>query len=177
MAAFVLSLIGSDRTGLVAAVADVLADHDGNWEQSHLGEVAGVFAGVVLVTIPDPSAAAFRDALDPLRDLGLLDISLRPGGDTSPDDTAGPVLTFDLVGNDRPGIVHDVSRLLTSLDVSIADLRTWTSSAPMAGGTLFHATASVRLPPDLSVDALVGHLEGLAHEMMVDLTPVAASGT
>lgn len=171
MASFVLSLIGSDRTGLVAALADVVSDHDGNWEQSRLGELAGVFAGVVLVSVPDGSATAFQQALHPLRDLGLLDITLREGD--AQGDAAGTALTFELVGNDRPGIVHDVSRLLTSLDVGIAELETWTSSAPMAGGTLFHATAVVRLPRRLTVDTLVEQLEGLAHEMMVDLSPVA----
>lgn len=173
MASFVLSLIGTDRPGLVAALADVVHDHDGNWEQSHLGELAGTFAGVVLVTVPGSSTTAFREALTPLRELGLLDITLRPGEDTEPGRGAGPGLAFEVVGNDRPGIVHDLSRLLTSLDVSIAELRTWTSSAPMAGGTLFHATAVVRLPDDLDVEGLVQHLEGLANELMVDLAPVA----
>ncbi|MBY5163936.1 glycine cleavage system protein R [Salsipaludibacter albus] len=171
MASYVLSLIGTDRTGLVAAVADVVTDHGGNWEQSHLGELAGVFAGVVLVTVPDGNAAAFRTALGPLRELGLLDTSLHEGEESVT--TTGPELAFELVGNDRPGIVHDVSRLLSSLDVSIAELRTETSSAPMAGGNLFHAAAVVRLPDGLEVDTLVERLEGLADEIMVDLTPAA----
>jgi glycine cleavage system regulatory protein len=174
MASFVLSLIGSDRTGLVEAISDVVTDHGGNWERSHLGELAGVFAGVVQVRVPDAAADDFRRALEPLGDLGLFDIALHEGAHDATDRGGGTELAFELVGNDRPGIVHDVSHLLASLDVSIAELETWTSSAPMAGGVLFHANALVRLPGSLEVDALVDHLEGLAHELMVDLTPTAS---
>ena len=74
-----------------------------------------------------------------------------------------------LVGNDRPGIVRDISRVLARSGVNIDELETGTSSAPMTGETLFHASARVRVPPSVSLDALRGELEALAGELMVDL--------
>ena len=52
MTTLVLTVIGDDRAGLVKALADVVSAHDGNWEQSHLAELAGQFAGIVVVTVP-----------------------------------------------------------------------------------------------------------------------------
>ena len=170
MTTLVLSLIGSDRTGLVEALAAVLADHAGNWERSHLTELAGVFAGVAVVTVPDDREEAFTAALEPLRDRGLLDVRAMGGAGEEPVEH-GTQVRFELVGNDRPGIVREVSGLLAGLGVSIVELQTRTESAAMAGGTLFRADAVVTLPDELSLDALVGHLEQLADELMVDITP------
>lgn len=175
MARFVLSLIGSDRTGLVEALADVVVEHGGNWERSHVTELRGNFAGLVLVSVPGDRVAEFRDAVGRLREDGLLDVTVRPAADgdrADADAETATTMSFALVGTDRPGIVRDVSRLLVELDVSIDDLRSWTSSAAMAGGTLFEAEAVVRLPGGLSVDDLVARLESLANDLMVDVTPI-----
>ena len=177
MSTHVPSIIGTDRPGLVEALAGVVAEHGGNWERSHVTELAGTFAGVVLVTVPDARSAAFVAAAQGLHAEGL-EVTVRGdrgGGDDAGGDPSagGGELAFELVGNDRPGIVRELGALLASLDVSIVDLRSWTSSAAMAGGTLFHAAAVVRLPVGLAAAGLVEELEGLANELMVDLTPIA----
>ncbi len=59
MAHLVLTLVGEDRAGLVRAVADAVSARGGNWERSELAELAGAFAGIVLVSVPDEQ----RDAL------------------------------------------------------------------------------------------------------------------
>ena len=63
MATLVLTLIGDDRAGLVNAVAEVVARHGGNWERSQMAELAGKFAGIVLVTVPDDSVDALVSAV------------------------------------------------------------------------------------------------------------------
>jgi len=47
MTTLVLTVVGADRAGLVAAVADVVTEHGGNWENSELAELAGAFAGII----------------------------------------------------------------------------------------------------------------------------------
>lgn len=176
MNSFVLTIIGTDRTGLVEALSDVVADHDGNWERSHVTELEGMFAGVVLVHVPPDRAEAFRDALAPLRDQGLLDVTLRPAASTAEPAEDAVTVGFEVVGADRIGIVREVSHALTSLGVSITDLRTWTESAPMAGTTLFHAAAVVRLPDGVDRWALMAALEGLDDDLMVDVFEPPATG-
>ncbi len=77
MATLVLTVIGDDRAGLVNAVAQVVAGHGGNWERSQMAELAGKFAGIVLVTVPDNGVDELVAALEPLP--GMLDIMAQPG--------------------------------------------------------------------------------------------------
>ncbi|MDX1659358.1 MAG: ACT domain-containing protein [Nitriliruptorales bacterium] len=168
MESFVLSIIGRDRAGLVEALAEVVANHGGNWERSHMTELAGMFAGMVLVRVPKDRAEPFREALEPLRDRGLMEVTLRPA-DSEEDGADGTTVRFEVVGADRPGIVREVSHRLASRGVSIIDLETWTESAAMAGSALFHAVAVARLPDGVSRDDLVGALEDLSADLMVDI--------
>ena len=43
--------------------AGVVAKHGGNWEKSHMTELAGKFAGIVLVTAPSSAVEALATDL------------------------------------------------------------------------------------------------------------------
>ena len=45
MTDLVLTLLGSDRPGLVELVAGVIAAHGGNWLESRMSHLCGKFAG------------------------------------------------------------------------------------------------------------------------------------
>lgn len=166
MAQLVLTVAGSDRAGLVKALADVIAEHGGNWEQSELSELAGVFAGVVLVSVDDAGAQQLADDLGALD--GLLRVSAQSGSAVTA--AAGPTLTFTVLGNDRPGIVRDVTSVLEIRALSIDRFESRTIEAPMAGGVLFEATAVVRMSQGADASAVIAELETLAGEIQVDLT-------
>ena len=168
MESFVLTIIGADRAGLVDALSEVVADHGGSWQRSQMTELAGMFAGMVLVQVPGERAADFRAALTPLREQGLMDVTLRAAATGEPTEDA-PTLHFEVVGADRPGIVHEVSHLLAARGIGIVELRTWTESAAMAGSPLFRAAAVVQLPQDVSAADLTAALEDLSDDLMVDL--------
>jgi len=74
------------------------------------------------------------------------------------------------VGNDRPGIVRDLARVLSRRHVNVEELHTSCEAAPMAGGMLFRATALVRVPGDVALDELRAALESLADDLMVELS-------
>lgn len=166
MAHLVLTLIGDDRAGLVAATADVITAHGGNWERSQLAELAGMFAGVVEVSVPDERVAELTASLGELD--GLLKVVARPG--TTEPGVAWPELRANLVGNDRPGIVREVSAVLARHGLNIETLDTHTVDAPMGGGRLFEAEVVARVPPSADVSALRADLERLAAEILVDIT-------
>ena len=174
MRTLVLSIIGDDRAGLVEALADVVVDHGGTWDRSQMTAMAGVFAGVALVRLPAGRVEDFRTAVAPLADEGVLEVTVRPAreeGDTTLD-AAAPAARVEVVGADRPGIVHEVAEQLVGLGVGIVELRTWTEPAPMAGGALFRAVADVQLPDGVSRGRLVAALEALPDNLMVDLAEV-----
>jgi glycine cleavage system regulatory protein len=77
---------------------------------------------------------------------------------------------LELVGQDRPGIVREISRALATRDINVEELETWCSSAPMSGEMLFHARAALRLPGNGALDELRDALERLGDELMVDVS-------
>ncbi|GAA1654271.1 glycine cleavage system protein R [Microbacterium flavum] len=177
MAHLVLTVVGEDRAGLVNALARRISEGGGNWERSELAELAGAFAGIVLVTVPDDGVAALTASLEDLD--GLLTVAVHSGapgagGGGAPAsgaaDAARRTLSFTVLGNDRPGIVRDVTAAIAAHAVSIDTFRSRTLDAPMAGGTLFEAVVTVSVPPTGDADEITRALEALAGEIQVDLT-------
>jgi len=168
----VLTVIGDDRAGLVSALADVVTAHDGNWEDSQLAELAGKFAGIVVVGVPADRVDELTTALRELD--GLLEVTSHPGAEGAAagavaDDADAQRLTVDLLGNDSPGIVREVSSVLSRHELSIETMTTETREAPMAGGLLFEAHVVVRVPGGSDTAALRADLERLATELLVDI--------
>lgn len=133
-----------------------------------MARLAGKFAGIVVVAVPDDRVQGFLGDLAPLHEQGLLEVRAERGEDAG----LGPEavrLSLEVVGADRPGIVHAISRALAAGDVGIEELQTATREAPMAGGMLFEATATLFAPPGTSADDLRPLLEEIADELMVDL--------
>ncbi len=113
---------------------------------------------------------------------GMLDITVhsgQPGPRTGSGSvgavtaTAGHTVALELLGNDRPGIVREVSGVLARHGLSIAEMATATREAPMAGGRLFEARLSAPVPADANLEALRADLERIAHEVLVEITVAA----
>lgn len=133
-----------------------------------MAQLAGKFAGIVMITVPDERADALIRDLEPLEARGLLDITAARSTPREPP-SGSTRLSLELVGIDQPGIVRDVSDALAARGVSIDELDTETSSAPMDGGVLFKASAVLVAPVDVSLDTLRDVLEELAQQLMVDI--------
>jgi glycine cleavage system regulatory protein len=167
MADLVLTLIGPDRPGLVEALAERVAAHGGNWLESRMAHLAGHFAGLLHVEVPDDRLTALEAALGDLQGLGLR--VLAHGGTARPAEKPRTV-RLEATGQDHPGIVRDIAQVLARHRVNIAELTTDRLSAPMAGGPLFVARARLEVPPGLDPDRLRQDLERIAHDLMVDLS-------
>ena len=74
-----------------------------------------------------------------------------------------------LIGNDRPGIIREISKSVTDLAVNFEKLTSECAPAPMSGGALFKASASLKIPKGVSVDLLKRALENLADDLIVDI--------
>jgi len=168
MTTLVLTVVGDDRSGLVAAVADVVGAHGGNWETSQLAELSGAFAGIIEVSVARERADDLRTALASLE--GLLKVTVHAGTDAVQAAAGSRPLTLEVVGNDRAGIVRDISAVLTAHGVTIDRMATRTTDAAMYGGRLFEATVAARVPASVDLDALTAELERLATEIQVDVT-------
>ena len=128
--------------------------------------MAGQFAGIVRVDVPAQAHSELRAALEKLSAFGIRVQFAETGAE--PVSYSKPI-NMELVGNDRPGIVRDVTRLLTEQGVNVEQLVTNVEPAPMSSETLFRAHALLGLPLNMSLDALQERLETLADELMVEL--------
>ena len=167
--ALVLTVIGEDRPGLVEALADLVASHEGSWDESRMARLAGHFAGVVQIHLPDERAEALIGALPGLADRGLSASVVDSDWSLAVVDHRRSI-GLELVGQDRPGIVREISGVLAQLGVSVQDLRTVVESAPMSGESLFRATAELAPPEDVELERIRDALERLADELMVDVS-------
>ena len=163
----VLTVIADDQPGIIKTVSEVLDTHRGNWTQSSMSSLAGQFAGILLVSLPAKNAEACVEELNGLESVGLRVIAHVSNAEPGSDETNEYVL--NLVGNDRKGIVHDVTTILASHNVNVNNLETLVESASMGGGELFKASAQLVVPRSADINALENELEELANELMVDI--------
>ncbi len=176
MTDLVLTLIGPDRPGLVEAVARPIAAHGGNWLESRMAHLAGQFAGILRVEVPDDRAAALTEALRALRGGGLEASGLKltiESGPAREAEAGARTFVLELMGLDRPGIVREISHALAGRGVNIEELTTDRTTAPMSGELLFRSRARVTLPARTDPDELRQHLERLAGDLMVQITLAA----
>lgn len=173
----VLTVIAADRPGLVSQLSDTITAGGGNWLDARMASLAGQFAGILLVGVAEERADALAAALQALPGLRLVvhKSAADMAGTAAAAEPAGATLRLELLGQDRPGIVRDISRALADRQVSITDFQTERSSGSFSGEAMFKARALLQLPPGLDPFDLRRALEGLSDEWMVDLgVPPAA---
>ena len=163
----VVTVIGDDRPGIVERLSDVVLEAGANWEESRMARLAGKFAGILRISVDAANADTLAAGLRAAGGTGLTVVAERGAGAAAAD---ARTVRLELVGNDHPGIIRDIARVLAQQQINIEELETGVSSAPMSGEQLFRARAQLRLPQAVTIDALRGRLEALARELMVDLS-------
>ena len=164
----VLTVVSDDRPGIVEVLSDVLAGHGGNWTESSMLSLAGKFAGILLAEVPPENADGFVAALAALEAQGIKVLAESSSGSGQDEDAR--YVSLELVGQDRPGIVHEITEVLARHAVNVQELETTVQSASMSGERLFLAHAKVFIPAGADAGSLQDELEALANELMVDLS-------
>ncbi|KXK59463.1 amino acid-binding protein [Micromonospora fluostatini] len=156
-----ITVIGRDRPGIVADVAEGLARLGANLTDSTMTRLRGHFA-MTLICV-GPTAAEAEAALAPLAADGQLLATVRavtPDGEAVP---AGEPYVLAVHGADRMGIVAALTRLLADVGGNVTDLST------RLAGSLYVVVAEVDLPPG-TADELAGRLTRTAADLGVEAT-------
>ena len=140
----VLTVIGDDRPGLVEQLASAISAHEGSWCESSMSHLAGKFAGIVAISVPDAEIDALKATLAALPGLRVTAEASRPAGPAA-GETGTRRLKLALVGHDRIGIVREVSQVLARHAVNVEDLSTHTASAPMSADSWSHNASSAAI--------------------------------
>lgn len=164
----VLTVIGEDRPGLVESLSGVIATHGGSWLESRMARLAGKFAGILRASVPSDRANMITADLASLEARGLK-VVVEVAAEAP---VALPVraLRLELIGDDHPGIVRDISHALAQRGINVEELHTEIVSAPMSGDPLFKASARLAAPAALSLDELRDEIERLSVDLVVDIS-------
>jgi glycine cleavage system regulatory protein len=163
----VMTVIGKDRPGLVESVASIVAEHGGNWLESRMSRLGGYFAGIVHVEVPAEKEGPLAEALKHLDARGL---TVVVHSDRAQASTARQTNILEIVGQDRPGIVRQISHTLAEFGVNVEELQTECASAAMTGETLFKARAVLNVPTSCDVSRLRQELERIAGDLIVEIS-------
>ncbi|PCH62986.1 MAG: glycine cleavage system protein R [SAR86 cluster bacterium] len=169
----VLTIIGDDKPGLVESLSQTIADNNGNWLESQMSQLAGKFAGILRVSVSDANAEQLIEQLQQrcgslkmqIERVSLASVAHKP-----------TTLVLNLVANDRPGIIKEISAALAKLHVNVEKLHSECTNAPMSSEPLFKATVRLSMPEGLSLETLQTELENIADDLMVDINPNTEPG-
>jgi glycine cleavage system transcriptional repressor len=156
-----ITVIGHDRTGIVADVSEALAGVGANLSDSTMTRLRGHFAMTLICT--GAEAGAVEKALAPLGADGRLLATVRavqPEADTN---GGGEPYLLSVHGADRLGIVAAVTRVVADAGGNITDLTTRLT------GPLYVLVAEVDVPPGVAA-GLAARLAEVAGELGVDVT-------
>jgi glycine cleavage system regulatory protein len=134
-----------------------------------MAQLAGQFAGILRVEVPDARVPALVEALRRLDALGLrLVVEAAPARPAPPERPRR--MELDVVGLDRPGIVREIARALVEHGVNIDELVTDRTSAAMSGELLFRSRARLAVPARTDAAQLRARLEKVAADLVVQVS-------
>ena len=163
----VITLLGSDRPGLVNSLADSIANHGGSWLESRMARLAGQFAGIARIECP---ADAVEALLLELQSPGIPGLTVQAVREEAVESAPRRTVVVDVVGNDRPGIVRELTAAIAHAGGNVEELTTGLESAPMSGHPMFRAHGVVSIPEDTATDTLTTAIESLGGDLTVDLS-------
>ena len=165
-----LSAIGRDRPGIVAAVSEVLLDHQGNVEDSTMSILRGHFTMMLVVSVPDTTdLELLRKRLAQAGEqLDLEAVTLSVIGEVQAQaETASHILS--VYGIDHPGILHAVSSALAARQVSITDLTTRVLEGE-EGTPVYAMMLEIAVPAGADLRALEVQLDRVCRAQGVELS-------
>jgi glycine cleavage system regulatory protein len=160
----VVGFVGKDEPGLIRSIADIVAEHGGSWLESRMSQLANRFAGIAVVSVDSPNAETLKQALENLEHVSSIVEEAE-----AIDIKNSRVLEINVVGPDRPGIVHEVTSALEQHVANVMQMETHISAAPMSGELTFSADATVEVDFGVEWQALADQLDTVALDLGVDI--------
>jgi glycine cleavage system regulatory protein len=164
MKPMIFTLVGRDKPGLIESLAQTVFDMGGNWLASNFSHMAGHFAGFVQIDLPESKYTQLVDTFSRHSDL---QIHLVQGSAVDASEVA--TAQIDIMGNDKPGIVQELTSILAQFNINIIKFDSSCGSAPNWGSSMFRACATISMAKDFDLEPLREALEEVANDLMVDI--------
>lgn len=163
----ILTVTSNDKPGIVEAIATKVTEHQGNWLESSMAQLAGKFVGVVRISLPKAQCDSLSEQLKQLGSRGIV-VSF----DIEHDEphTAHTTASFFALGPDRTGIVKELSTAFAKHSINVNELETKLSSMPYSGEPLFEANGHVHLPDNVALNEVYDRLDDIANDLGIDVS-------
>ena len=166
----IITILGQDRSGIVAAVSKVLFEQNCNIENVSQTTLQFVFAGIFIVSMPgDLHVESLHKSLNAeMAPLGL-DVHI-----TLLEPTAAPTLPsqdeayiITTKGPDRKGLVAGISEVIARFEGNITDLQAVFKGGDDPGDNIM--IYEIDVPPRIDQQALYRELKKRANELKLDI--------
>ena len=169
----ILTAIGPDQVGLVEKIAEFISRHGCNIEDSKMAVFCGEFAVIVLISGNGVNLVKVgRDYREIETETGLAISIKTPVTRTAP----GAFLPYKLTAScmDHPGIVYQISAVLSSVGINIESMETKTYAAPISGTPIFQLEAEIAVPARTNINQLRARFAEIQREENIDIDLAAA---
>jgi len=162
-----MTAVGKDRPGIVAAISGVLLEADCNIEDSQMARLGPDFACMLMLAMPGGMTSTQLDQrLRAVREQFKLWIHL---ADLLPEEVASephdrPVYMIHVYGADRKGIVHRITKHLADQSINVSNLHTEVIPHQQP---LYVMLIEVEVPPFLDTGRLQEDLRKIGNEIGV----------
>ena len=169
----VLSALGSDRTGVVQDITQVILSCGGNIEESRMTTLGSEFAVLMLVSGNWHTLTRLESALEKLTKNDDLAVSIRKTGERTSREDRMPY-AVDVVSLDQQGIVFNLADFFAARDVEIADVSTRRYAAAHTGAPMFALQMAINIPTTVPISLLRDEFLELCDRLNLDaiLEPV-----
>ena len=169
----VLSAIGTDRTGIVQDISEVVLACGGNIEESRMTTLGAEFATLMLVSGNWHTLDKLERSLEKLGKNDNLTVTIRKT-DTRPTKEDRMPYAVDVVSLDTPGIVFSLANFFASRKIEIADVATRRYAAAHTGAPMFAVQMAVNIPASVNLAQLRDEFLELSDRLNLDaiLEPV-----
>jgi glycine cleavage system transcriptional repressor len=149
----ILTAIGPDQVGLVERISQFIAGRSCNIEDSKMAVFCGEFAVIVLISGEPDQLERVAGEYHALESETGLSVSAKiPATRKSATGFSRYRLTASCM--DHPGVVYQLSGVLSSFGVNIESLETTTYAAADSGTPIFALDARISIPATANVDSL-----------------------
>ncbi|MCL1123713.1 glycine cleavage system protein R [Shewanella surugensis] len=161
MLRYLITLQATDKEGLVESIANKISHYGGNWLDSEMRHIDGVFAAILQLEFPE---AHWDHLLDDLTAIESLTLTYSK---TSKNNTDLKRAHYRLVANDRIGLVQDISNKMRALNINIERFSSQYETASHTGIALFRADFNVSMKQDQD-EELIQALYDMGDDVVLD---------
>jgi len=164
----ILTAIGPDEVGLVQKLSRFISSRGCNIEDSKMAVFCGEFAIILLISGESEKLELISEYRREIETESGLSINIKSPSSHKPTGFYVPY-TLEASCMDHPGVVYQISGMLSGFGINIESLETLTYPAPVSGTPLFRLLAHLAVPARTNIDEVLEHLERLQRDENIDI--------